>query len=162
MKAQGTELFVIDPEGNSGDGEVLDVGCVLEINGIDATIDQNETTCLRDLVRTYEAGLATPGQASFTMQFSPLNPVHVRMREMKKAGLSLQWALGWSDDGTGTGIQPTGVDTDGTFIVPATRSWSLFEGFMNSFPLNFAQNSQVTAPVTVQVSGDDVLIPKTA
>jgi len=157
MKAQGSELYTIDPD----TGDLIDVGCVTEINGIDTTIEQNETTCLRDLTRTYEAGLGTPGTATFGVQFNPQEAVHRRLLALKKAGTTLKWAVGFSD---GTGIPPTTVeDSDGehNFVFPTTRSWLVFEGFMNSFPFAFAQNSQVTSTVGIQVSGDPDVIPKT-
>jgi hypothetical protein len=157
MKAQGTELYVVDP-GDSDGNPVLDVGCVLDISGIDSTNDENETTCLADLARTYEAGLATPGEASFTLQFDPANPTHVRLHELKKLGVTLKWALGWSD---GRGIAPTGADTDGDFILPNTRSWIEFDGFMKNFPFQFARGEQVTSAVNIRMSGDPILTPKT-
>lgn len=157
MKAQGSELYVVDP-GDSDGNPVLDVGCILDLNGIDSTIEENETTCLSALTRTYEASLATPGEASFTLQFDPANPVHVRLHQLKKQGVTLKWALGWSD---GTGIPPTGADTAGDFILPTSRSWILFEGFMKNFPFNFARGEQVTSPVNIRVSGEPELIPAT-
>ena len=158
MRAQGTELYAIDPE----DCSLIDVGCVLNINGIDTTIEQNEVTCLRDLTRRYEAGLGTPGAATFGLQFNPQEAVHVRLLEIKKAGLTVKWAIGWSD---GLGIPPDAItDSEGEcdYDFPDTRSWLVFEGFMNSFPFAFEQNTQVTSTVGIQVSGDPEIIPKTA
>lgn len=158
MKTQGTELYLIDPVGCT----VMDVGCVTEINGIDTTIEQNEVTCLRDLARRYEAGLGTPGAATFGIYTDTQNATHLRLLELKKAGTNLLWAIGWSD---GTGIDPTsGTDSAGDciWVLPATRSWLTFEGFMNSYPFQFAQNTQVLSTIGIQVSGDPDLIPKTA
>ena len=63
QKTQGTMLYVIDPVGN----EVLEVGCITNISGLDSTLEQIETTCLSETARTYVAGLATPGTATFTI-----------------------------------------------------------------------------------------------
>jgi tail tube protein len=158
MKAQGTELYTIDP----ADGSVIVVGCPTSIDGIDTSVDQNETTCLNSLARTYEAGLATPGTATFGIQTNPQDPSHVRLHQLKIAGTTLQWAVGWSD---GTGTDPTvETNSDGEyeFVLPNTRSWVTFEGFMNSFPFSFALNSQVTSTVGIQISGEPVLTPATA
>lgn len=155
MKTQGTQLYAVDP----ADDSVLTVTCVISIDGLDSTIDQNETTCLESTARTYEAGLATPGTATFGIRPNPQDDSHQRLLELKKAGTSLQWAIGWSD---GVGIPPTAVDTNGNFNLPATRSWLTFEGFMNAFPFSFAQNSQVESQIGVQVSGDPDWIRKTA
>lgn len=151
IKTQGTQLWTIDPQ----DDSLLVVGCVTSIDGIDTTLDQIETTCLEATARTYEAGLATPGTANFGINTDPSDPVHVRLHELKIAGTTLPWAIGWSD---GTAA-PT-VDSAGDFVTPDTRSWIVFEGFMNSYPFSFAQNSVVQSNVGIQVSGEPQLIPK--
>lgn len=152
VKTQGTDLFAIDPE----DGSLLEVGCVTSIDGIDTTIEQIETTCLSSLARTYIAGLLTPGAATFGINTDPSDDSHVRLHQLKTAGTELSWALGWSD---GT-ADPT-IDSAQAFTLPTTRSWITFQGFMNSFPFAFAQNSVVQSTVGIQISGDPVLVPKT-
>lgn len=157
IKAQGTDLFAIDPATNS----LLDVGCVTSISGIDTAIDQIETTCLNDLTRTYEAGLATPGAATFGLQFDPADPAHIRLHQLKTAGTTLQWVIGFSD---GTVAPTVGTDSSGDpeFVLSPTRSWLTFEGYMNSYPFEFALNTMVTSTVGIQVSGEPVLIPKSS
>ncbi|MGQ8880774.1 phage tail tube protein [Delftia sp. NA_296.1] len=162
VKTQGTDLFGIDPETNA----ILDVGCVTAIDGVDSTRDQIETTCLNSGDREYEAGLGTPGTATFTINIDPSNPVHVRLYELKQKGLTMKWAIGWGDgprnaDGTIT-MPPTGVDSDGDFILPDGRSWLTFQGYLSSFPFSFALNAVVTSAVGIQISGSQVLIPKVA
>lgn len=157
MKTQGTELYFIDP----ADGEVVRVGCPTSIEGIDTTLEQIETTCLDNTSRTYEAGLATPGTATFAVNTDTMDASHIRLHQLKTAGVVLKWAIGWSD---GTGTPPTAaeepVDSDNyEFVTPTTRSWILFEGFMNSFPFSFAQNAVVTSNIGIQVSGEPVLVP---
>lgn len=224
-KAQGTQLYTIDPADNS----VLRIVCVTSIEGIDTQVEQVETTCLEDQARTYEAGLATPGTATFGLRPDPEEDSHKRLHELKKAGTSLKWALGWSDGigiaptvapansieainvtaggtgytsaptvaitgGGGTGATATAQIQDGAvtgvtitnpgsgytsapsvalsggggtgaaatavraleanFVLPTTRSWFTFEGFMNSFSFNFAQNARVESQIGIQVSGD--------
>lgn len=153
-KTQGTQLYFIDP----ADGSVVEVGCVLTIDGIDTTNEQRETTCLRDLARTYEAGLATPGTATFGLNTDPTDASHIRLHQLKVAGTTLQWAVGWSD---GIDIAPT-PNTSGTFDFPATRSWLGFEGYMANFPFSFQQNANVQSTVGIQVSGEPQLVAKTA
>lgn len=154
IKTQGTDLYAIDPD----DGTLIDVGCVTSIDGIDTAIDQIETTCLNGTARTYVAGLATPGTATFTIQTDTADSNHLRLHELKTAGRDIQWAIGWSEQ---PGLQPT-VATDSSgdyeFVLPTGRSWLLFEGYMNAFPFSFAQNSVVTSAVGVQVSGEPVLV----
>jgi hypothetical protein len=151
MKTQGTDLYVIDPANNS----VLTVGCVTSIEGIDTALDQIETTCLGDMARSYEAGLATPGTGTFGINTNPQDPSHIRLHQLKVLGVTLNWAVGWSES---PGLAPT-VDTDGDFILPTARSWIVFTGFMNSYPFNFAQNAVVQSTVGIQVSGEPQFIP---
>ncbi len=151
VKTQGTDLYTIDPD----TGTVLKVGCVTSIDGIDTALDQIETTCLEDTARTYEAGLATPGTASFGINVDPKDASHLRLHQLKVAGVTLPWALGWSET---PGLAPT-ADTGGYFNLPGGRSWLTFEGFMNSFPFTFAQNAVVQSTVGIQVSGEPVLTP---
>ncbi len=157
VKAQGTDLFFIDPDSH----QVLNAGCITSLSGIDTSIDQIETTCLNETARSYVAGLATPGTATFSINTNPQDAVHIRLLELKNAGVSLDWAVGWSD---GISI-PTAVansDGDYEFDLPEDRSWLLFEGYMNSFSFDFAQNAVVTSSIGIQVSGEPVLIPKSS
>lgn len=157
IKSQGTDLYTIDP----ATGALLDVGCITSLDGIDTAIDQIETTCLNSLSRTYEAGLATPGAATFGLQFDPAEVNHVRLHQLKTAGTQLKWAIGFSD---GTAAPTTGTDSagDDEFVLPPTRSWLVFDGYMNSFPFTFGLNTMVTSTVGIQVSGEPVLIPKSS
>lgn len=151
MKTQGTMLYTIDPANDA----VLVVGCVINIDGIDTTLEQLETTCLESPARTYIAGLATPGAASFQINFDPADASHVRLHELKVAGTTLEWAVGFSD-GTAT---PT-VDSNANFNLPTTRSWINFDGFMNSYPFTFALNAVVTSTVGIQISGEPIIRKK--
>lgn len=156
MRTAGTELYFIDPD----DCSVVQVGCPTSITGLDSTIEQLETTCLESTARTYEAGLATPGTASFTLSLDPQDPSHTRLLELKAAGTTLQWVIGFPD---GIGIDPTGdstTDIDCDFNLPTTRTWLRFEGFVNSFAFDFSLNAVIGATVGIQVSGDPTLIPK--
>lgn len=156
MRTAGTELYFLDPD----DCSVVQVGCPTSVTGLDSTIEQLETTCLESTARTYEAGLATPGTASFTLSLDPQDPSHVRLLELKSAGTNLQWTIGLPD---GIGIDPTGEtesDGDCAFVLPTTRTWISFEGFVNSYAFDFSLNALITATVGVQVSGDPTMVAK--
>mgnify|MGYP000895647211 FL=1 len=155
QKTQGTMLYVIDPVGD----EVLEVGCITNISGLDSTLEQIETTCLSADARTYVAGLATPGTATFTINADSEDESHVRLHQLKKTGENLLWAIGWSD-----GTVPPTVDVGPPvgFTLPATRSWITFEGFMNAFSFDFSQNAVVTSSIGIQISGDPDWIQKSA
>lgn len=148
IKTQGTRLYCIDPAQDS----VLEVGCITALDGIDTTNEQIETTCLSDLARTYQSGLATPGSASFDINFDTEDASHVRLHELKVAGTTLRWAVGLSD-----GAARPSVDSAGRFNLPATRSWINFEGFMTNFPFAFQQNTVIQSSISIQISGEPEL-----
>lgn len=154
-KVAGTNLYAIDP----ANGAVIIVGCPTSIDGIDTTVEQIETTCISSTARTYEAGLATPGTASFGINTDPSDPSHIRLHQLKVAGTTLQWAVGWSE--TPDLAPTTEQDSAGewVFVTNDARSWILFEGFMNSFPFSFALNDVVKSTIGIQVSGEPQLIP---
>lgn len=151
VKAQGTNLYFIDP----ADNDVDLVDCVTSISGITAARDQIETTCLEDTARTYEAGMATPGTASFGIQIDPTSGSHLRVHELYRSGTKVRWAVGLGD---GTAA-PT-VDSAGDFVLPSTRSWIVFEGYVSDFPWEIALNTVVTNTISVQISDFPEFLPK--
>lgn len=158
VKTQGTELYFVDPDDNS----VVTVGCVTTITGLTAARDQIETTCLDSAARTYEAGMATPGAANFTVNFDPSDASHLRLHELYVAGTKIDWALGWGDFTPGppaAGPVPT-VDSDGDFVFPTARTFIAFNGYVSDLPFDFALNSVVTSNVAVQVSDFPVVVAK--
>ncbi len=126
IKTQGTQLYFIDPDSFA----VVTVGCVTTITGLTAARDQIETTCLDSDARTYEAGMATPGAASFTINFDTSDVSHVRAHELYREGVKLDWVIGWSD------------------------------GYISDLPFDFALNAVVTSNVSIQVSDFPVLHAK--
>jgi hypothetical protein len=150
VKTQGTELYFIDPDTFA----VTKVGCVTTLTGLTAGRDQIETTCLDSAAREYVAGMATPGAAQFTINFDPADTSHVRLHELYVEGVTLDFALGWSD---GTGVAPTEDST--AFVTPTSRTWILFEGFIQDLPFDFALNTVVTSNVSLQLSGFPTLVP---
>lgn len=151
IKTQGTHLYAVDP----ADESLITVGCVTSIDGVTTANEQVETTCLESDARTYIAGLATPGNATFGLNFDPSDSTHTRLHALKIAGTSLKWAIGFSD-GTAAPVVDSAANLDG----PTTRSWINFDGFMTDFPFNFAQNSVIQTTVGIQISGEPVVTAK--
>jgi hypothetical protein len=165
LKTARTSLYFVDPgETESAGASVVMVGCVTNLSGIEAGRDQLENTCLEDSARSYEAGLATPGQATFTINFDPADSSHIRVYELWQAGTKVQWAVGLSDGPAFPAvlIAPTLDTSDGDFNLPDTRSWITFEGYISNVPLDLALNALVTANVTLQISDFPVISPKVA
>lgn len=148
---QGTQLYFRDPVGPT----VTEVDCATAINGIEATRDQIETTCLAGASRTYEPGMPTPGQAQVTLNFDPSEPSHVRLHELYRAGTKVEWAIGWSD-----GTAPPTLGTSDDLELPTSRSWINWNGFITNIPFDFALNAVVGSTMPIQLSDFPVLTPK--
>lgn len=63
---------------------------------------------------------------------------------------------GGGSGGTGTAVL-TGV---GEFVLPVTRTYSVFNGYFSDVPQEFALSAVVTAAVAIQISGDIEIVPK--
>ena len=153
VKTQGSDLYFVDPY----DESVTKVGCVTSVSGINAARDQIETTCLDSNARIFVAGLASPGAATFAINFDPSDDSHVRVHELYVEGADVNWALGWSD---GTAA-PT-ADSNGAVVAASTRSWITFTGYVSDFPFDVSLNAVVQSNVSIQVSDFPVVIPKSS
>jgi hypothetical protein len=162
MKTQGSQLYVLlptvaDPE----QLEVVKIDCMNNFNGGGNPADQIVVECLDKTTREYLRGMRTPAQATFTIDADPRNDSHVRLHTAAESDDevydSLKWALGWSD---GLDIAPTLNSAGDDFELPTTRTWYLFDGYVNDFPFDFPMNSTVKTAVAVQRSGPAVWIKK--
>ena len=64
--------------------------------------------------------------------------------------------------GAGTGATARAVLGDADdFVLPSTRTWFLFDGYVSDFPFDFAANAAVTTAATIQRSGGSAWIRKT-
>lgn len=160
IKTARTSLYYVDPDTET---EVM-VGCVTSINGIGASRDQLEDTCLEDEARSFQAGLGTPGAATFTINFDPADASHVAIYALWKAGTKVPWALGLSDGPPAPAalVPPSAGSSSGGWVLPDTRSWITFEGYVADVPLDLALNALVAASVTLQISDFPVLTVRTA
>jgi len=154
---QGTQVFALVPTSTPGSFEVMEVECATAFNPGGSPADQIDDTCLSDRnTRKYRKGLRTPGQASLTVNADPRNASHVRLSEFAESDdeVSLKWAVGWAD---GT-AEPT--VSAGALVLPTSRTWFTFEGYVADFPFDFSANSVVSTAAAIQRSGPGVWIPK--
>lgn len=151
--AQGTKIYFIDPD----DDSVVQVNCATTFSPGGAPADQIEDTCLEDYERSFKPGLRTPGQATMGINADPRNASHIRLHQLSEENPqpTLKWAVGWSD---GT-ADPT-VDSSGDFVLPTTRTWFTFQGYVADFPFDFAQNTVVTSTISIQRSGGSAWVKK--
>lgn len=154
---QGTQIYFIDPEFDSSGAGVREVECATTFSPGGNPADQIEDTCLSATTRSYKPGLRTPGQATLGLNADPENESHVRLHELSETDPSptLKWAVGWAD---GAAV-PT-LDSNGDFVLPTSRTWFIFEGYVSDFPFDFAANTVVTTQATIQRSGGSAWIRK--
>lgn len=153
IDAQGTSVYFRDPT----TGTVHEVACVTALSGIDATRAENDITCLRDLARRRRGGLLEPGTASLTVNFDPEDPSTVLLHQLYAQNETLDWAVGLSDGEAPPTIDP---EDETEFVLPADRSWIVFEGFISAFPWDFTVGGVVTNSLSVSVSGIPSFVPR--
>ena len=159
MLTQGTQVYVLAPTiADPAVLEVLRIECATEFNPGGSPSDQIEDTCLEEVeARTYLRGLRTPGSASLTISADPRNASHLRLHQLSESAdaTPLKWAIGWSD---GVGIPPTVASGD--LVLPGTRTWFTFQGYVSDFPFDFTANTVVKTAATIQRSGGSAWVPK--
>lgn len=149
---KGTNLYILDPR----DDTITKLECPKSITGLGLSTPQINTTCLESTAEEFQPGMPSPGAATIGLDFDTAKDSHMLIDDLNEAQVTAQFAIGWSD---GTAA-PT-VDTDGNFVLPATRSWMTFQGYVADVPMDFAINSVVQSNFTVQMSGRRVIVPKT-
>ena len=159
MLTQGTQVYVLAPTiADPAVLEVLRIECATEFNPGGSPSDQIEDTCLEEVeARTYLRGLRTPGSASLTISADPRNASHLRLHQLSESAdaTPLKWAIGWSD---GVGIPPTVASGD--LVLPGTRTWFTFQGYVSDFPFDFTANTVVKTAAAIQRSGGSAWVPK--
>jgi hypothetical protein len=63
--------------------------------------------------------------------------------------------------GSGAAASAT-VNDEEDFVLPATRTWFVFQGYVADFPFDFAGNANVSTAVSIQRSGGSAWIRKSA
>ena len=152
LNVQGSNLYVANPANDV----IIEVGCVTNLSGLTASRDQLDVTCISDEARRFEAGLLTPGAASFSINFDPDDSSHVLLHEWYRSGVTLDWALGLSD---GT-APPTLLDSNGNFNLTTSRTYITFEGYISDFPWDLTVGAKVSNALSIQVADFPVLHPK--
>ena len=145
---QGTQIYFIDSALSSP--AIVAVKCAVSLNTGGSPADQIEDTCLEAFERSYKPGLRTPGQASMVMNADSAEPSHARLFQLSQINPPpiLKWAIGWSN-----GTAPPTLDIYDEFVLPTTRTWTIFDGYVVDFPQDFGLNSVVATTIPIQRSG---------
>lgn len=156
---QGSKLYALLRNAGDTAYEVVAVDCITSFNPGGQPKDKIEATCLEETdARSYLPGLSTPAAASVGLNADPGNASHLRLYNEFASGSqdNIKWALGWSDGTAAPTVAVGGTD----FVLPATRTWFAFEGFISDFPFDFQVNSIVQTQMTIERSGLGVWVPK--
>lgn len=155
---KGTQLYILDPRPAPYGDVITKLDCPKSITGLGLSTPQIDTTCLDSDAMEFVPGMPNPGAATIGLDFDTAKDSHMLIEDLNKDQVIAQFALGLSD---GVGIAPTGVDSQGDFVLPATRTWVVFQGYIADLPLDFAINSTVQSNFTLQQTGRREIIRKT-
>lgn len=147
---KGTRLYVIDPRDNT----MTTLECPKSITGLGLSTPQIDTTCLESDAQEFQPGMPTPGAVTVALDFDTAKESHLLLADLRQAQVVAKWALGWADGTTAPTV------TSGNFVLPTTRSFLTFDGYVADLPFDFAINSTVQSNVTIQMSGAYSLAPK--
>lgn len=154
---QGTQVYFVDP----ADDSIVEIECLTNFNPGSNPADQVDDTCMAETTRKFKKGLRTPGQGTGSLKADPTNASHIRLSELAESDAEedqdIRFAIGWSD---GIGIAPTSVDSVGDFVLPNTRTWFIFSGYVADFPFDFQLGQSVETALAIQRSGRGYWIPK--
>lgn len=156
---QGTQLFVLVK------GAVSEVECITAFSPGSNPADQIEDTCLSERFdRSYKRGLRTPGTASLTLNADPKNTSHIMLYNLSisddEEDQDLTFAIGWSDGTASPTAAEDGASAVDGLVLPDSRTWFVFKGYVSDFPFDFAANTVVSTSASVQRSGSAVWVPK--
>lgn len=147
LQTQGTELFLIDTL-TSTVAALVKLDCPTGITGLGGAADQIETTCLDTLDdKQYRRGLGNPGTVSVPFNFIPTSTSHQLLFDMKDAGTSTQWMIGFSDATTDPTVSA------GAFVAPSGRTCAEFTAYISDVNIDVATNEIVRGTLTLQRSG---------
>lgn len=153
---KGTNLYILDPRTPPFGDQITKLECPKSIDGLGLSVPQIDVTCLDSDAMEFVPGMPNPGAATIGLDFDTAKESHMLIEDLNENQVIATFAIGWSD---GTAA-PTGVDSQGDFVLPTTRTWVVFKGYVADLPLNFAINSTVQSNFTVQQSGRRRIIPK--
>lgn len=124
--------------GDGQDPEVfMEIGEITGLGGAQATRDAQEATNMRspNRFREYIAGLADPGELTFTVNYVPGNVSHEALREDFRLGRTVNWHIIWEQY--------------------AGQPQLNFQGFLTTFPVipNAPVGDVITGDITIKITG---------
>lgn len=155
--AQGTHIFFIHPNYDSGGPAIVRLECATSCSPGGSPRDQLDDTCLEDQDASSKPGLRRPGVATIGINPDPAYESHALLFDLFNSDeqVTIKFAVGWAD---GKSI-PT-LDSNGDFSLPTTRTFFLFQAYVSDFPFDHALNTIVAGTITLQRTGGSNWIRK--
>lgn len=160
IKTQGTQVYfvntLVDATTQALSYELIEIDCPTALSASGESIEQIETTCLKSTVRTYVGGLATPGEATLTVNYDHTDDSLLQLKALHNSSEITTFVIGFSN-----GVaDPTISATTGVVTYPTDRSYLAFDAYVMSFPFSFELNNVVTSEIGLQVTGKTNLYNK--
>jgi len=146
-KTQGGRLYVINPDTDA----VVAITRLTNFNSGDQQASDIDDTDLDDEIYFSKLrGLSEPGAATADINATPGDASHQLLYALRisTSQTPANFVFGWSD---GTAA-PT-VDSNGSFVLPNTRTWYAFAGFVSNFPFDHSTNAIVKTSLAITKEG---------
>lgn len=167
-RTQGTALWVIAPTvADPTKVELLKIGVTGSFKpGTDSKAKIEDTPLEEEVSKRYMAGggLRDYGAATFDINADPSNATHVRLKQLEEENAELIFVVGWAGKTKGAvkDIVPALDVITGALTLPPGRSWNKFNGYVESFPMDFDADTAVKSSVSIQRTSKVDWITETA
>lgn len=149
LHSKGTDIFF------AVNDTLYHLACPTGVNVPRATKEQTDITCLGDLNRRFQPGLGTPPTVSVNGNFDPDEATHVALYNFQETGDEIRWFVGLP----GSTAAPD-FDSAGNVILPTTRSWVWFDGYVSDSPIDIQLDALITIEFIIQMNGNSTLVPR--
>lgn len=160
IKTQGTQVYfvntIVDGVTQAVTYELIEIDCPTALSAGGESIEEIEVTCLKDNVRRYVGGLATPGEATLTVNYDHTDVSLLDLKALHNSGEITTFVIGFSNGET----DPTIAASTGVVTYPNDRSYLAFDAYVMSFPFTFELNAVVTSEIGLRVTGKTNLYNK--
>lgn len=148
MHSKGTHIYF------AVDDTIYQLACPTGVNVPRATREPIQDTCIGDRNHTYQPGMGTPPTVSVNGNFQPGEATHVYLYNAQENDTNIRWFVG-----LGESEDAPDFDSAGDVVLPDSRSWLHFDGYISDTPIDIQLDSLITVEFIIQMSGNSSLIP---
>lgn len=120
IKANGSKLYAVI------NGAIVRVQCISAMDLGQDSFGKIDASCLDDDHKSYDRGVTDPGEGSITIQLDDTNTSHATLLQLAESGTKTDWYIG-----SPSATDEPELDSSGDVILPETRTWLTFEGYLN-------------------------------